>query len=971
MTTDRSHSVFDSILAEILQSEESGEVVSVEQWCGRYPGHEDAIRDFFGNREKLGLTHIFTKFDDSQTIHGESLPDGLPAPGDAVRYFGDYEVESELARGGMGVVYKAVQKSLGRTVALKMILAGELASEMHVARFRTEAEAAAQLDHPGIVPIYEIGEHNGQHYFSMAYVDGSSLAECISRGPLPPRVAAEIVAAAAEAVQYAHERHVVHRDLKPANILMDGSRPKITDFGLAKRLDQQSMTATGEVLGTPGYMAPEQAKNAESAGTPTDVYGLGAILYAAVTGRPPFQAANVLETLRQLTETEPLAPRQLNPAVPADLETICLAALSKEPSRRYATARDMHDDLRRFLEDRPIHARPVATWEHILKWARRRPLIAGLASALLLTIGTGSLIIAGLWAAERSARVAATNSAAEAKVSERDALDARERAEEQARIAEANLVTSRLSLADLMYATGQRGEAERHYIAELRGASARGDKDRRAWWKLWKTYEEHPRAGILPVGGTHVTASSDNRFIAVINRDTIQVLDGTSYQVLHEFRSEFGALARVEFSPDGKWLVANHYSQAPLLVWNSQDARPQTVTLTPPAAEISGTMKLLASSVTDKPGLAMINQLNNSRTGFGFGEEDTLFASGPSAVWQFELNSSDDEPVVAARRSRKGIPGADESMVLACDNRRLWITSFGPLAGVPLSVVTTDDNGNVTVTHLGIDGDMLIDIKHPDGVMSNLGLPITWMVLAESERAQLVHSAVFAIHHETLRLAVVRNDVLSVWDLRTGMRVGEFRWPESADPPRQRSWQDTKSLVFSPAGDKLATVGDVIRVVHVESKQDLTEFKWFGSADQTSVCFSADGNRLFATDTTDQTVTPPIGVYLTEVPARQWVSSLRFATVSADGTAFTVEDPTAPSLLNWRREADWIRYSIRSCIRADRIHRKGDWPVRISSRGFPVTTHRRFRCDSVTARICRGWQHSHNGSRTDGPGRGG
>ena len=266
---------------------------------------------------------------------------------DRVRYFGDYELLREIARGGMGVVYRARQVSLNRPVALKMILAGQLAGDDEVKRFHLEAEAAANLDHPGIVPIYEIGEHEGQHFFSMGFVEGTSLAAKVADGPLPPREAATLTMQVAEAVQFAHEKGVIHRDLKPANVLLDAQgQPKVTDFGLAKKLQADSgLTHTGQVMGTPSYMPPEQAEG-KNVGPAADVYALGAILYCLLTGRPPFQAATPMDTLMQVVGQDPVPVRQLNATVPRDLETICLKCLEKEPRRRYASARALAEDLR-------------------------------------------------------------------------------------------------------------------------------------------------------------------------------------------------------------------------------------------------------------------------------------------------------------------------------------------------------------------------------------------------------------------------------------------------------------------------------------------------------------------------------------------------------------------------------------------------------------------------------------------------
>src|SRR5262245_17055769 len=309
-----------------------------------------------------------------------------------------YEIFAELGRGGMGVVYKAKQVSLNRLVALKMILAAEHAGEEGVSRFRTEAEAVARLQHPYIVQIYEVGEQQGRPYFSLEFVDGGSLADKLEQGPVPARAAAELTAKLAEAAHAAHERGIMHRDLKPANILLmkDGT-PKITDFGLAKKLDSATgHTQTGDIMGTPDYMSPEQASGrSKDIGPASDVYALGAILYDMLTGRPPFQAASILETLEQVRSHDPVPPTRLRTKLPRDLETICLKCLHKQPHRRYATAKALADDLHRFLNGEPIEARPTASWERLFKWAKRRPALATLAAAALLAaVGT---MVGGVW----------------------------------------------------------------------------------------------------------------------------------------------------------------------------------------------------------------------------------------------------------------------------------------------------------------------------------------------------------------------------------------------------------------------------------------------------------------------------------------------------------------------------------------------------------------------------------------------
>ncbi|GIW89794.1 MAG: hypothetical protein KatS3mg109_0226 [Pirellulaceae bacterium] len=311
-----------------------------------------------------------------------SAPSAAPTgetPNIPLASFGDYEILSTIARGGMGIVYKARQKKLNRIVAVKMILSGQFADQQEVERFYVEAEAAAKLRHPNIVGIHEIGEWQGQHFFSMDYIDGKSLAELIRDQPLPPRRAADIVRRIALTIQFAHEQGVLHRDLKPSNILMDArGEPFITDFGLAKQLsDQSQLTLSGTIIGTPSYMPPEQAAGKlEQVGPASDIYSIGAILYELVTGRPPFRAATPFETIRQVLEVEPVSPRLINPSVPRDLETICLKCLQKEAARRYTTAGELAEELDAFLEGRPIKARPVGTVERAWRWCRRNPWLA-------------------------------------------------------------------------------------------------------------------------------------------------------------------------------------------------------------------------------------------------------------------------------------------------------------------------------------------------------------------------------------------------------------------------------------------------------------------------------------------------------------------------------------------------------------------------------------------------------------------
>jgi WD40 repeat protein/tetratricopeptide (TPR) repeat protein/tRNA A-37 threonylcarbamoyl transferase component Bud32 len=385
----------------------AGEDIRASAYLERYPelneaGAADALRATEqalrrGGSEGRGETPPGRRPNcrpgEPETIHlapSRSIP-----PAEARPPLPGYEILAELGRGGMGVVYKARQAGLNRVVALKMVLAGSHAAPEERARFRAEAEAVARLQHPNIIQIYEVGAADGWPYFSLELAEGGNLAGRLDGTPVPATRAAALVETLARAVHYAHERGVVHRDLKPANILLtaDGT-PKVTDFGLAKQLDTgPGLTRTGLVLGTPSYMAPEQAvgQNKE-AGPATDVYSLGAILYEVLTGRPPFRAATALETLEQVCGQEPVSPRRLQPNLPRDLETICLTCLQKEPTRRYASAAALADDLGRFLAHRPIVARPVGLLGRGIKWTRRRPAVVGLLAAVVGLLVGGSSI---------------------------------------------------------------------------------------------------------------------------------------------------------------------------------------------------------------------------------------------------------------------------------------------------------------------------------------------------------------------------------------------------------------------------------------------------------------------------------------------------------------------------------------------------------------------------------------------------
>jgi WD40 repeat protein len=516
-----------------------------------------------------------------------------------------YVIEKELGRGGMGVVYLARQTKLDRPCALKMILAGEHAGAGQRERFLTEAQAIARLQHPGIVQVYEVGEHRGHLFMALELCAGGSLDQRL-QDRLPTALeAAAMVRALALAMQVAHEARVIHRDLKPSNVLIAGDGTlKITDFGLAKKLDQADQTRTGEVMGTPGYMPPEQARGAKDLGPTVDVYALGAILYACLTGRPPFRAATTAETLWQVLRTEPVPPRQLNPAVPRDLETICHKCLQKDPARRYASARDLADDLKRFLDGRPIQARPVGVLERGYRWVRRNPLVASLSAAVVLVLLAG-IGVASYYAVQasieaekyRTAATRAQDNETTAKKNEKKAWDETHRAnlarhaiqiEQGLRFAqERNVLRAEAILEDIDQPFGDqpwlmtRAPAQKEALVEEM-ADSFGD--------LWETRllrdlcQRCGRVfqGSVPAGpdrpgrpvpsGTGrscVAISADGRTLASGGWKDITLWDTQTGQVVRVLRGHTEQVSHLAMSPDGKTLLSGGWDGT-VRVWDVQ-----------------------------------------------------------------------------------------------------------------------------------------------------------------------------------------------------------------------------------------------------------------------------------------------------------------------------------------------------------------------------------------------------------------
>jgi WD40 repeat protein len=702
-----------------------------------------------------------------------------------------YTILGLLGKGGMGVVYKARQLSLDRIVALKVILHAGHSGEEDRRRFRLEAESVARLQHPNIVQLYEVGEHDGAPYCSLEYCGGGSLEQKLNGTPWEPRPAADLIETLARAVQAAHTAGVVHRDLKPANVLLtaDGL-PKIADFGLAKRLGEQSKTQTGAIVGTPSYMAPEQAggKGAEI-GPATDVYALGAILYELLTGRPPFKAATPLDTVLQVVADEPVAVRRLQPKVPRDLETICHRCLEKQPGRRYASALDLAEDLRRFQAGEPVAARPVSWIGRLQKWARRRPAVAALAGLSLLLALVGLTLV--LWQWRRATRE--WNRAEQAR---QETEEARQVAEERRREAEnANeearhsLYFNRIALAEREWTSNNTARAEEALDA--------CPLDLRHW--EWYYLKRRCHAELLTCRGHKGTVNSvvyspDGQWIASASDDrTVRLWEAATGKEHRKLEGHSGGVSNVAFSSDGRRIASLRSSPLIELLQGGDKARGELIIW-----DASSGKQLLKL-----PGCL----------GMAFGPDGKRILSGSADGTPRVWDAITGKEVLRL----KGPTGFVVEMAYSPDGCHLATASMEVRQIVrDAETVRQFMTGNLKIP---------VDIKLWDAATGEV-------VRSFRGPTALLNSLAFS--PDGKRLASCHfNGLVTLWDVADGNALQSLRGHAGI----------VSGVVFSSDGRRLATVGQTehtVRVWDADRGEELFALR----GDLGSTAFSPDGRRL-------------------------------------------------------------------------------------------------------------------------------
>ncbi|MCI0456777.1 MAG: protein kinase, partial [Gemmataceae bacterium] len=767
------------------------------------------------------------------------------SPLGTVRYFGDYELLEEIARGGMGVVYRARQKSLGRVVALKMILAGGLAEAARVQRFRAEAEAVASLDHAHIVPIYEIGEgcvgdeSLAVPYFTMKLIDGPDLTAWVRPGGArtaeDQRWAAGLLATIARAVHYAHQCGILHRDLKPRNVLLDAQgQPYVSDFGLAKRVARdQALTQPSAIVGTPGYLAPEQAADGQRVTTAADVYSLGAILYELLTGRPPFQAETPLETLLQAQAQDPVRPSVRNPQVDRDLETICLKCLERDPQRRYGSAEALADDLERWRVGETIQARRVGRAERSWRWCRRNPVVAGLSAAVLLVAGVGLLGVLGQWQVALANEQKATANAVQAQEKEREANQQRDEARALAEKLQAALeqlrrttYTAQMNLARHAWEAGTTDQVV-ELLEHHRPKSGETDLRHFEWYYLYRLCH----ADLLTLKGHtgnvwSVAFSPDGKRLASASSDkSVKVWEAQTGQELFSLQGHTDRVWSVAFNRDGKRL-ASASGDKTVKVWNAQTGQ-ELLTFKGHTGEVR--------SVTFSP--------DGKRLASGSGTWDAtkqVYVAGEVKVWEAQTGQ--------------------ELLTLKGHTEGVWSVAFSP-DGKRLASGSWDNTVKVWEAQTGQE---LLSLKgqvgypqgvtfSPDGKHLASALQDRTVKVWDSQTGQELLSlkghtrgiSGVAFSPDGKRLASASRDrTLKVWDSQTGQELLSLKGHSGM------VW----SLAFSPDGKRLASASED-GTVKIWDATTSPEDRFFSGHTSyvTGVASSPDGKRL-ASASDDRTV---------------------------------------------------------------------------------------------------------------------